>query len=488
MAGGVPQTIKWRDVSGGVVQKVSPDIAIPNSVPFSMNLIYDKVLGEAFSRPGTALLRSVSSGDCQGLFQHVDSTPANSKMFSGFGGTIFDAVNGTSLATGLDGSAKMRFATFMNTTLMLNGVTPRSYTAAGGWITTGGTFDLANIPSSAQYPIEYKDRMYCAVTDRLYYTTTPATAAATTVSWTAAGSGSIQVENQDGGGTVTGLNKVPGYLMIYKQRSLKRWNFDSTFPEDLVNIGTQSHESIVRARGKNFFFYGPNGFYQTDGGYPTIISRPIQRIVEGISSSFFSKINGWSDNVNIYWSVGDITVDFDRGYTETYTNVVLRYTIDTQQWAPLKYANRFLAMTQYISGNDTLIGCADNAGKFIQLNSGTTDLGSPITYLLQSPEFDFGVVLRLTGAFINQREFLKTLSEKIFVHSDLTSGAQILRRLDYGDWKAFGTLGDIVTEVPISNPMIAHVFEFRITDSITGTPIKFRGMNFPNIDIHQQSK
>ena len=73
--------------------------------------------------------------------------------------------------------------------------------------------------------------------------------------------------------------------MIYKQRSLKRWNFDSTFPEDLINIGTQSNESILRARGRNFFFSGPTG-YETNGGYPNKISRPIQRIVDAIPASF----------------------------------------------------------------------------------------------------------------------------------------------------------------------------------------------------------
>lgn len=471
----LPQPVRWRDMSGGNVQKVSSDITIPNAVPFSMNLLFDKVLGEVVSREGTNIIGSqLSSGNpCLGLFQHIDSTFTNSKLFAGFNGTIYDVVAAGSSATGFNSSGDMNFATFLNTTIMMNGSQNRSYTSSG-WVATGGNLDVGNVPSGAQFPIEFKDRMYAAVTDRVYFTGTPSGGA---VSWTGSGSGSLQAEQEDGGGTVRALNKVPGYLMLYKQRSLKRWNFDSTFPEDLVNIGTQSHKSVVRARGKNYFFYGPNGFYETNGGYPTRISRPIQRIVDGIASSFYSSISGWSDNENVYWSIGTVTMDFDRGYTETYTNVVVRYTIDTQQWAPLRYAHAFRALHQYISGTDVLIAGGDSNGQVLQLNTGNSDYSAnAITYILQSPEFDFG-----------RREVQKTIADVIHVHSDVTRGAEIQRRLDYGLWESFGTIEDIVTEIRLKKSLTAKVFEFRIVNSITGEQIKIRGMDFTNVDVHENT-
>ena len=464
-------TTKWRDFSFGNLQKVSSDINVPNSVPFSINLLFDRVLGEAESRQGTAIVGSqMSAGNpCLGLFQHLDSTTANHKLWAGFNGSIFDAVAGSSSIGSLSSTARIHFTTFLNTTLILNGAQARSYTAAGGWVSSGGVLNVDGVPSGGKFPQEVKDRVYCAVTDRIYYTNTPTSGA---VSWSASGSGSLQVEQEDGGGTIQALNKVPGYLMIYKQRSLKRWNFDSSFPEDLINIGTQSHESVVRARGKNYFFYGPNGFYETSGGYPKLISRPIQRVVEGIASSFYDDVNGWSDNENIYWSVGTVTMNFDRGFTETYTNVVLRFHIDTQQWAPLRYAHNFRQLHQYISGDDTLLVGGDANGQVLQLNTGNTDYnGQAITYLLQSPEFDF-----------KSREKRKTISEKIYVHSDRTFGAELQARLNYGDWQSIGYLRDIVSEVFIK-AMTAKVFEFRITDSITGEQVKLRGMDFPTVDV-----
>lgn len=466
-------TVRWRDVSGANIQKVSSDIQVPNSVPFSMNLLFDKVLGEAVSREGTNIVGSqLSDGNaCLGLFQHLDTTASNSKLFAGFSTSIFDVAGAISSFGGTSASARQHYATFLNTTLMLNGSEKASYTSSG-WVTTGGNLDVGNVPSGGKFPIEYKDRVYCAVTDRIYYTSAPSTPAAGTVSWTGAGSGSLQAEQEDGGGTIQGLSKVPGYLMIYKQRSLKRWNFDSSFPEDLINVGTQSQDSIVRARGKNYFFYGPNGFYETQGGYPPLISRPIQRVIDGIASSFYSSVNGWSDNESIYWSVGDVTINFDRGFTETYTNVVVRFHIDTQQWAPLQYAHSFRAFHQYVSGNSTLVVGGDADGQVLQLNTGNTDYGgNAIKYILQSPEFDF-----------SRRELRKTITDKIYAHSDVASGAELQVRLDYGQWKSIGSLKDIVTEVPIK-PITARVFEFRITDSTTGEQVKLRGLDFPNVVV-----
>lgn len=467
------QTKRWRDVSSGNISKVSSDISIPNSVPFSINLLFDKVLGEAVSREGTNIVGSqlLAGNSCLGLFQHLDSVAANSKLFAGFGTSIYDVLGGDAEATGLTASARQHYATFLNTTLMLNGNEARSYTAAGGWVSSAGALNVGQVPAGAKFPIEFKDRVYCAVTDKINYTSTPV---AGVVSWTASGSGSLQAEQEDGGGTLQGLSKVPGYLMLYKQRSLKRWNFDSSFPEDLINIGTQSSDSIVRARGKNYFFYGPNGFYETSGGYPKLISRPIQRIIEGIASSFYANVNGWSDNENIYWSVGDVTVNFDRGYTETYTNVVIRFHIDSQSWAPLQYYHSFRALNQYISSNDTLIVGGDADGQVLQLNTGNSDYnGNAIKYILQSPEFDF-----------DYRERRKTIYDKIYVHSDGTYGAELQVRLDYGQWVSIGSLKDIVSEVFIK-PLIAKVFEFRIADSITGEQIKLRGLDFPSIEVHE---
>ena len=58
------KTFQWRDTSGGVITKISSDIATQNSIPFAMNFEFDEDLGMAVSRLGTGIIGSqLSSGN-----------------------------------------------------------------------------------------------------------------------------------------------------------------------------------------------------------------------------------------------------------------------------------------------------------------------------------------------------------------------------------------------------------------------------------------
>ena len=129
-------------------------------------------------------------------------------------------------------------------------------------------------------------------------------------------------------------------------------------------------------------------------------------------------------------------------------------------------------MHQYLSSNDMYLVGGDTNGQVLRLNTGNSDYGDvAIKYILQSPEFDFKF-----------REKRKTISEKIYVHSDRTRGAELQARLDYAGWKSIGTLNDIVSEVFIQS-LTAKVFEFRIVDSTTGEQTKLRGLDFQTVDV-----
>ena len=466
-------TIRWRDTSGGIITNVSSDIVTANSIPFAINLDFDKDLGLAQSRAGTSRIgNQLSAGNaCRGLHYFRDADGSNHKLFAAFNGSIYNVVGGSAEKSSLTVDADYNFITFMDAVLMLNGTDAASTVGAGTWITTGGAFDLANIPSGLQFPIEWHDRVYAAKVDQIHYTTIPD---GQTVTWGGVGSGSIQVEREDGAGTIKGLGKVPGYLLIFKERSLKRWDFNSTYPDDLVRVGTQAHKSIVNGRGLCFFFYGPKGFYATNGGYPKLISRPIQRIIDAIPSAYFGKVSGWCDDEHVYWSIGDITVDFGYGYTEIHNNVTVRYTIDTQEWSVYKYAHEFRAWSNYINGTDPVVVAGDSDGQILQIATGNSDYsGNPITYILQSPEFDF-----------SQRERLKSIADRIIAHAYPAKGAIVQARIDYKEWKEIGQISGLVSEISLKKPLVGHVFEFRLTDSITGEPVKLRGLDFPSVDIH----
>jgi len=470
------KTFQWRDTSGGVITKISSDIATQNSIPFAMNFEFDEDLGMAVSRLGTGIIGSqLSSGNpCLGLHNFRDSDSSNHGLLAAFNGSIYNVETAATLASSLSSSAKWHFITYLDTILGLNGTDSplTGTTALSALSTSGGNLNVANIPTGANYPIEWHDRVYAAVRDRLYYTSV---ASNSTVSWTASGSGSIQIEQEDGGGNISALAKVPGYLLVFKQRSLKRWNAESTFPDDLVNIGTQSQFSVVYGRGICYFFYGPKGFFATKGGYPERISRPVQRFIDAIPSSYYENISGWCDNEHIYWSIGDITLTFDNGYTETHNNVVLRYSIDSQHWSAFKYADEFRAFSSFIDGTAIKLVGGNDDGEVLELNTGYSDYNNiAIIYILESPEFDFGM-----------RGNKKIISDRIIVHHLSAMSAIIMARVDYGEWREIGILQNrnIVEEVHLKNNLEGHVFQFRIQDSNTGQQVKLRGLDFPAVDI-----
>ena len=382
----------YRDFSGGMATDLNLTLTPSSVVDLGLNLDFDAEIGSAVSRLGTSLIGAqlVDNNSILGLHQHVDHTnSSNNKLFAtinasgGATSVIYDVVAGTTSVTGLTASKKMRFLTYGGATLAINGAdAERSYTPAGGWITTGGVFDLADFPgsNSCELVIEFLDRVYTAgdssEPDRLHYSTIFDGSA---ISW---GGDYIDIEPEDGGGPITALAKVPGYLLIFKERSVKRFNGQSAFPESLVDIGTPSQESVVMGGGLVAFFSNSSedarGFYITNGGRPVPIShdttRPIRKWVDAIPTANDANIAGWATDRVFAWSVGDITID---GFTVP--NVVLRYNRILNQWSVRSYPTEFKVFARYlVSGVNTIVG-GDDDGQVIRVDKTGTYTDAPST-------------------------------------------------------------------------------------------------------------
>lgn len=373
-----PQEFKQVDMSGGMID-ASVILAPDNTVSLMLNADADTEVGSAVSRLGSSIVGTqlVASTNVLGLWQHIDvDTPSNNKLLAtinasgGATSVIYNVESGLTEQTGLTASKKMRFLTYLGATLALNGAdAERSYTSAG-WITTGGAFDLANMPSSNKVNlcIEFLDRVYAtgdiAALNRVYYSSTPTSGA---ISWTI-GNGYVDIEAEDNGGAMTAVAKVPGYILFFKERSMHRWNFSSAFPESLIQVGTPSQESVIMGGGLCAFYSNSNegakGFYITDGGRPKCISqdtnRPIKKWVDAITSSNEANIAGWATDRYFCWSVGDLTVD-----GENYTNVVFKYNRILNQWTIRTYPNEFKIFAQYLSNSvNTIVGGADDGSVY----------------------------------------------------------------------------------------------------------------------------
>jgi len=481
-----------RDFSGAQCNNVNVSLAPASTVELALNLVADEEIGSLVSRLGRATVGAqlVASQAILGLHQHVDEkTAANSKLFAtvnasgGATSVIYDVVAGTTSVIGLTASKKMRFVTFLGTTAVINGSNAeRSYTSAG-WITTAGNLDIANWPSTntASLCIEFLDRVYTAGDTaqpaRLYYSSLPVAGA---ISWTA-GNGYVDVEPEDGGGAITALGKVPGYILIFKERSMKRWNYSSAFPESLIQLGTPSQECVVMAAGLCAFYSSSNenakGFYLTAGDRPKPIShdttRPIKKWVDAIPQASEATIAGWATDRGFAWSVGDLTVD-----GETYLNVVLRYNRLLNQWTVHSYPSEYRAFASYIvSGVNTTVGGDDN-GTIYQLDKpgtysdASTTTTVPIFWKLRQQPLTHGY---------NQQ---KTLTDSVVIRAKGAQSARVGVRVDGQEATDLtDRLSDRpISEIPINGTLTGATLAVEIAGETTGQRSYIAEIELPNVE------
>jgi len=465
------ETQKLRDISEGIIQKVDEGILPTNSVYLAVNLVFDKILGRAVLREGTTQLGSqiVDGKECLGLHEHI--TTAGVKVpiavFNDATNTNADVYKYTSSAWSkakedVTQGVKMRFETFLNTTIGVNGTDKISTADGSSWVTTGGNLDIGNMPAATLVK-EWKDKIYCAGVstnpDRLYFSSVPS---AGVISWTV-GNGYIDIEPEDGAGPIRALAKVPGYLLIIKERSVKRWDGSQTYPDDLISIGTYSQECVVETR-QSCFYFNKRGIYETTGGYPRKISRKIQGIIDAIPSSYYIKVSGWGDGERVMYSIGDITLG-----DLALTNCVVMYNIESQIWTLLSFPNELKMWHHYVDANgDEIILAGDDDGNVWQIFEGTDDGGTMITWLLQYQTQEFG-----------SRGKIKDISKIISYGENIQSGLLSCKVNNRGSFIPCGGIHNSVEE--ITKDINGQYFDFRIQGQ--GRSTQIIGLDFPDINV-----
>ncbi|MGB4971656.1 MAG: hypothetical protein WBO32_03305, partial [Cyclobacteriaceae bacterium] len=344
-------SVSFRNFSKGTWRRIQNSLAPKGTFRLGMNYDSDVEVGTLQSRKGTAIIgtQQQSGARCYGLHHFIDSVGSASKLFAvfsnGSNNIVHDVLDGTLDLTGDTKELKTRFLTYLDSVLRVNGTDAAKAFNGTAWITTGGAFDLANIPTGATGCIEWKDRVYLygftSDPDGLKYSgiADPSTRA---VSWTV-GNGTMYFERENGGGKITAATKVPGYMLVFKRRSMHRWDGSSTYPEDLVNQGVASPECVCIARGM-VIFINENGVWATVGGYPKKISKPIQDFVEAIPD--LNEVYCWADDNNAYLSIGTVTVD-----GETWQNCMLKLNLDDSSWDVRSYGHPIYFMSQYVNSS-----------------------------------------------------------------------------------------------------------------------------------------
>lgn len=484
-----PNPVKKSDFISGMVTDVNDTIVPDNSVALGVNLDFDIVLGAAVSRLGTMIVGAqlVDNKNILGLHQHIDSvTPANNLLLAAVNvannatATIKNVTSGADVVTGLTASTKVRFLTYGGATLAINGVdAERSYTQAGGWITTGGVFDLGDLPgsNSCQLAIEFLDRIYAAgdsaEPSRLHYS---GLFNGSECAWTGE---YVDIEAEDAGGAITALSKVPGYILIFKERSLHRWNFSSAFPESLVQVGTPSQESVVMSGGLVFFYSNSSddarGFYVTNGGRPQCISqdttRTVKRFIDAIASANEADICATATDRTVMWSVGNLTVD-----GETYTNVVFKYNRILNQWSIRTYPTRHMVYANYIVSSVNTRVAGDNDGTVYRIDVPSTyaDNGTKIDWKMRTQNDTFGT------------NRLKTILKNVYVRGENLNGMKV-NILPDGDYTRLkGLVGKwvrkILSLISVDSSVSGTTLAIEVSGSTTAARAVIKEIEIPAID------
>lgn len=464
---------KIRECSEGIIQAVDTSILSANSVYLAVNFLFDEILGRAVLRPGITQIGSqvVDGQSCLGLYQHIttggirkalavfnDLVGANADIYA-LGGTpeTWSVVKG-----GLTKDLKVRFETFLDTTVAVNGVEVASTADGVNWVTTGGNLDIGNMPSCTLVK-EWQDKIYCAGNpahlDRLYFSST---SNAGVISWTS-NNGYIDIEPEEGAGGITALAKVPGYFLIFKERALKRWDGASTYPESLITIGTPSQEAVVMTK-QSCYYFNKRGIYETTGGYPRKISRRIQDIIRAIPASYYDQVSGWGTGERVMYSIGDITLgDLNL------TNCVIVYSIESQNWAFLSFPKEFKIWHQYIdSDGDEIVIAGDDDGNVWE-TAGSDDNGFLINWLIQYQVIEFG-----------SRGRMKDITKYVTYTKNVRNGKMSCRINEKGDFKPLGNISKEVEE--ITKDIKGRTFEFRIQGQ--GKEVEIIGIDFSDVNIN----
>lgn len=469
--------IQYRDYSRGTIRTVQNSVVPFNSVRLAINMDSDKELGSLVSRLGTDRIGSqtVASATCLGLHYFRDTVGSSHKLFGvfsdGVNNDIYDMVAGTKSLEDDTKDLKTRFCTYLDSVVRVNGTdAPKAFNGTS-WITTGGAFDLANMPNGKTV-VEWKDRVYVwgiSTTPNVLKYSGVADPDTRAISWTV-GNGQIEIEQEDGGGDGTALAKVPGYLLIFKERSMKRWDGNSVYPEDLINVGAPSQEAVCQGRGY-VFIANQEGFWMTNGGYPVKISRPIQDLWDAIPAANISSISTVCDETSARAYVGDITLG-----DNTYPNICFKYNIDSQSIDIESYYSDFFVFTWYISSSKKVIVGGDANGQAIQLNTGNTDYHStpqPITWSIETQDLEFG-----------SRGKIKDIDTVQVFTKNVTNGRLFARTNSDRDkdWQSLGNVTQPVEE--IEKKIAGNWFNYKLTGVANSGQVTFYGFEFPEESIN----
>lgn len=393
-----------RDFSRGIYRQTSVNtFLVPqNSTADSTNVNYDTIIGSAVVRSGTTLIGTQVAANKTplGLSEFVANGGSTNLLVSVFSGAstssvyYYDTSWHTSGLTILSNSARNRFAVLGNRLFIANGIDAMKSSAdANTWVTTD-----CMVTEKPSILIVAKNRLLASgdplYRSRVWFSSIIDPTSSPFITWNEnTSTGDFIDINPDDGGYVTGLANTSTVSLIFKNNGMYRLDVvqKTTDSANIFNIGALSQEGIVSCQGVVYFYSGID-IRQTNGDYPQQISRlGVQDFLDAIPQANQSSVCAGTDGLNVYFSIGTVTVFPNSDDSKTYTNCVLKFSPRDQTWSVHQYTQKPSFYAQFTTtANARKMVSADTGGNVQTVNLGTTDNGSPIFYELITQEIEFG--------------------------------------------------------------------------------------------------
>lgn len=479
-----------RDVRQGVIRQsnLANFLAPDNSVSGAVNVDFDTIIGLGVVRPGTTQLGSAVAANRAPLGLNVFVTAGSITnvaigVFKGASNAsiyFYDTSWHTTGLTSLSNTATVNFAQLGNSLFMANGTDSMKSTPGGTtWVTTNCM--TSRIPSllfsAGGRLLAAGDPGYRC---RIWFSSIIDPAATPFITWNENVSTGdfIDVNPDDGLGDLTGFAGSATLTLAFKANAFYRLNtIAKTIDPDLVfQIGAPTQKAITTCQGTTYFFSGRD-IRSTTGDYPQWISRlGVQDFINAIPQANWNSVAAGNDGINVYFSIGNVTLNNAQNNQQLYPNVVLKFSPQDQSWTVRSYPTPYRFFTIFTQPNGRLMYGAEDKGTVKVFNVGLTDgivgleAGTPIFYELITQGLEFGDLAHT-----------KIISDKIVIFSKYAQGAGIQIKADGGNYHDIvAGLNDNVTVLKNIN-FQGNQFFIRWYGNSTGQAPVWQGYTIPNI-------
>lgn len=187
------------------------------------------------------------------------------------------------------------------------------------------------------------------------------------------------------GGPITALRVYQNLIMVFKQNSFAEVTTTGQLSnkhrllEISSEVGCVSSKTLIEVRGM-LLWLGLTDVWLFTGGQPTPIGQNVKATLDSINTAYYSKCWAGTDGQRYY--LGIVTgVNTEPDTLLIYDTVYKKWRIRSIAIGGMRYAATL--QNQWYTGT--------NGGQTFKMNSGTTENGTAIPYMVTSKPFDEGV-------------------------------------------------------------------------------------------------